>query len=79
MHKFADVIVEVPQGSATAVVTRRDPTAVARPPRWMVSWKLDRIVVIGIPAGVLLGLVEQVGPVGPVVASVWLALNWWLY
>ena len=76
MEPFADVVVAVPEKSATAVVERREPTAVRRPPEWLQLW---RGLVLGLPTAVMVGAVDHVGPLGPVSAAVWLGLNWWLY
>ena len=74
MHAFADVIVEVAEGTDVASV-RRIP-APRRPPAWIPYW---RGLVLGLPTAVLIGAVDHVGPIGPVGAAMWLGLNWWLY
>ena len=76
MDAFADVVVEVPADSTTAAVHRREPASVRRPPWWLPWW---RGAVLGVPTVVLLGAVEQIGPLGPGAAATWLALNWWLH
>jgi len=36
-------------------------------------------LVVVVPAGVLVGAVHQIGPLGPAAAATWLGLNWWLH
>lgn len=76
MHKFARVVVEVPTNTATAQVTARKPEEVVQPPRWLLYY---RAAAVAAPTAVLVGAVDQIGPIGPIVAGVWLGLNWWLY
>ena len=76
MHAFADVIVEVPPGAATAVVTRIPRERVRDPPRWLFPF---RAASVAAPTAVLFGAVEHIGPMGPIAAATWLVLNWWLY
>jgi len=74
MHKFADVVVEVPPGTTEAVlITNPNP---ARPPPWLPLWQA---AVVGVPTAVMVGAVGQVGPIGPATAAAWLTLNWWLH
>ena len=74
MKEFSSVVVQVPQGSDKAVVTRQSPQKVPKP--WLQYLSLGTVYV---PAAVLIGLVDHVGPIGPTAAAAWLFANWWLY
>ena len=74
MRRFADVLVEVPEGETKAVIKRN--VNPQRPPVWMPYW---RGVVLGVPTAILIGAVDQIGPLGPMAAGVWLGLNYWLH
>ena len=47
-----------------------------RPPGWLPIW---HATVMGLPAAVLVGLVEHISPMGPTAAAGRLAFNWWLH
>lgn len=75
MRIFASAIVTVPEGTTRAIVE-----AVPKPPRKPEPFL--RYISFGCiygPAAILVGLVDQIGPIGPTVAAVWLFLNWWLH
>lgn len=74
MKEFASAVVEVPPGSDKAVVRSQNPTK--KPQPWLQYLSLGMVYV---PAAVLVGLVDHVGPLGPTAAAAWLAANWWLY
>mmetsp|Transcript_17405 Transcript_17405/g.33031 ORF Transcript_17405/g.33031 Transcript_17405/m.33031 type:complete len:499 (+) Transcript_17405:70-1566(+) len=74
MKQFASAIVEVPPGSDEAVV--RAQTPVKQPQPWLQYLSLGTTYV---PAAVLVGLIDHVGPLGPTTAAAWLFANWWLY
>ena len=74
MKEFANAIVEVPPGTDKAVVRAQKPSKVPQP--WLQYFTLGTIYI---PAAVMIGLVDHVGPVGPMAASAWLLANWWLY
>ena len=74
MKQFASAIVQVPSGSDVAVVKAQTPTRVPRP--WL---KLLSLCTVYIPAAIMVGLLDHVGPIGPTGAAVWLFANWWLY
>jgi len=76
MEKFASAVVTVPKGSTRAVVEKRDKKDRVLPGPWL---GLVNAGTIYVPAAVMVGLVGQIGPLGPTAAGVWLLANWWLY
>lgn len=74
LKPFCHVVVRVPTGSDWAVVQRQQPTRV--PQQWL-TWLT--VCTTYIPAAILLGLVQHIGPLGPTGAAMWLFANWWLY
>jgi hypothetical protein len=74
MKDFASAVVTVPIGTDRAIVESRVPTR--RPRRWL---SIITGIVFYLPAAVMVGLVKQIGPLGPTGAAVWLFANWWLY
>eukprot|EP00614_Pseudopedinella_elastica_P035187 CAMPEP_0172642668 /NCGR_PEP_ID=MMETSP1068-20121228/233254_1 /TAXON_ID=35684 /ORGANISM="Pseudopedinella elastica, Strain CCMP716" /LENGTH=78 /DNA_ID=CAMNT_0013456539 /DNA_START=548 /DNA_END=784 /DNA_ORIENTATION=- len=45
------------------------------PPAWLPIWQA---CAWGVPAAVLIGAVEHIGPMGPVGAAAWIGVNWWV-
>lgn len=76
MSRFASATVSVPAGGSTAVVRRRPSASVRRPPSWMPYWNG---LTLAVPSAVLVGMVDHVGPIGPMAAAAWLGFRWWLY
>lgn len=76
MTQFASAVVSCPPGQVTAEVQKRDPAKIRDPPQWLRAWSA---AVVGMPALVLIGAMDQIGPLGPTAAAAWLGLNWWLY
>jgi uncharacterized FlaG/YvyC family protein len=74
MKKFASVIVEVPNESDTAQVIRQIPTKYPEP--WL---NYVTAMTTYVPAGIMLGLIPQIGMLGPTGAAAWLAASWFLY
>jgi hypothetical protein len=72
---FASVIVSVPKGTDKAIVQRRDRPL--REPRQVFRYISAASAVV--PAAIMVGLVDHIGPMGPVAAATWLGLNWWLH
>lgn len=73
-EEFSSAIVSVPKGTTQAIVTVQTPSK--RPAHFLRVLSVTSAVV---PAGIMFGLVDQIGPIGPVSAAVWLAINYWLY
>ena len=73
-EEFADVVVSVPDGTKKAIVTTQTPTK--HPKKIFLVISIANAVV---PAAIMVGLVDHIGPMGPVSAAAWLGLNYWLY
>lgn len=76
MTQFASVVVSCPPGEVAAVVQKCDVSKIRNPPKWIQFWSG---AVVGVPTLVLVGAMDQIGPLGPTAAAFWLGLNWWLY
>jgi hypothetical protein len=74
MKQFANVIVEVPEGSDKAQVIPQTPTKY--PEQWL---NYVSAAATYVPAGIMLGLIPQIGLLGPTGAAAWLAASWVLY
>lgn len=74
MTQFASAIVEVPRGTDKAVVHTQTPTKVPEP--WLQYLSLATVYI---PAAVMVGLVDHIGPLGPTAAAAWLFAYWWIY
>lgn len=72
--EFANAIVSVPDGRKEAIVEAKTPSK--QPKKIFLVISLANAVV---PAAIMVGLVENIGPMGPISAAVWLGLNYWLY
>jgi hypothetical protein len=71
---FAHVIVKVPPGTDRAEICSQQPS---REPKHVFRY-LSIASIVG-PAAIMFGLVDQIGPVGPMGAAMWLGISWWLY
>jgi len=75
MTKLAHAIVRVePTGTKATVERFHRPARIPGP--WL---NLVSGATIWVPAAVMVGLVGQIGPLGPTAAACWLAASWLLY
>ena len=75
MKDFASVVVETtPPDSTVAKAIAQTPTRV--PEQWILNLSMASTYL---PAAIMVGVVKQVGPIGPAAAAAWLFANWWLY